>query len=194
MSSAKHSGGRQPQHPGKETEIKIAVPNLRSVARKLLRLGFQCQSKRTFEANLLLDTEQTTLRSKGQLLRLRQYGKRWVLTFKGTAESGRHKTREELEIDLADPDTAKKIIERLGFRPTFRYEKYRSEYTDRHGVVTLDETPIGNYIELEGEPGWIDLTAERLGYADSDYLTKSYGRLYLEYCEGQGLQPGQMTF
>lgn len=183
-----------PKHSGKETEIKIEVANLDPVARKLSDLGFHCQAERTFEANQLLDSVDGTLRARGELLRVRQYGKKCVLTFKGVAAEGRHKTREELEIELGDAATTEKILSRLGFLPTFRYEKYRSEYTDQQGVVTLDETPIGNYIELEGEPEWIDEMAAKLGFCEDDYVTKSYGRLYLEFCERNGVEPAQMTF
>ena len=59
----------------------------------------------------------------------------------------------------------------------FRYEKYRTEFRQprRAGVAMLDETPVGVYLELEGTPHWIDRTARRLGFQESDYITASYG-------------------
>ncbi|MGD0365805.1 MAG: hypothetical protein ABSC93_33395, partial [Bryobacteraceae bacterium] len=62
------------------------------------------------------------------------------------------------------------------------------------GVATLDETPVGVYLELEGTPGWIDRNARRLGFAESDYSTASYYGLYVDYCRVHGLQPTHMTF
>jgi adenylate cyclase class 2 len=58
----------------------------------------------------------------------------------------------------------------------------------------LDETPVGVYLELEGTPHWIDLTARRLGFQESDYITASYGRVYLDWCAARGCKPGDMTF
>ena len=73
------------------------------------------------------------------------------------------------------------MLSRLDFIPTFRYEKFRTEYhrAGETGVATLDETPIGVYLELEGAPAWIDRSARRLGFAESDYSTASYYGLYV---------------
>jgi len=88
------------------------------------------------------------------------------------------------------------ILARLGFNPVFRYEKYRTEYErePQQGIVTIDETPIGLFAELEGSPAWIDRTAKALGFSEPEYITKSYGRLYLEYCRDNGIEPAQMVF
>jgi adenylate cyclase class 2 len=58
----------------------------------------------------------------------------------------------------------------------------------------VDETPIGVYLELEGSPAWIDRTAFQLGFADKDYITASYARLYVEWCEARGVAPTNMLF
>ena len=78
----------------------------------------------------------------------------------------------------------------------FRYQKYRTEYKQagRAGVATLDETPIGMYLELEGQPGWIDRTARQLGYRESDYIVSSYGRLYLDWCKKNRVKPTNMVW
>ena len=62
------------------------------------------------------------------------------------------------------------------------------------GVVTLDETPIGNFFELEGTPDWIDKTATLLGFERGAYVLASYGRLYLDHCAANGLEPTNMVF
>jgi len=88
------------------------------------------------------------------------------------------------------------ILERLRYRPVFRYEKYRTEFREprRAGTIVLDETPIGVYLELEGTPAWIDRTARRLGFAHEDYITASYGRLYVEWCRQHRCKPADMVF
>jgi adenylate cyclase class 2 len=78
----------------------------------------------------------------------------------------------------------------------FRYEKYRAEYRRQgsSGVATVDETPIGTYLELEGNARWIDRTAKQLGFTQEQYITASYGSLYLEWCQARGVKPGNMVF
>ena len=108
----------------------------------------------------------------------------------------RHKSREELELTLSDAATMAVIFERLGFRPVFRYEKYRTEYRQGRsaGMATLDETPVGLYLELEGSPRWIDRTAREMGFVEQDYITSSYARLYLDWCRKNGKKPSNMVF
>lgn len=181
-------------HSNTETEVKIAVPSLTAVRTKLRASGFRQMKARVFEANELFDTKGATLRGSGCLLRVRTVGRKSIVTYKGQATIGRHKSREELEMIVPDEPQFRRILDRLGYQPGFRYEKYRAEYTDMKGIVTLDETPIGSYIELEGAEDWIDRTAALLGFSDSDYITKSYGRLYLEHCDRNGIVPGNMVF
>ena len=179
-----------------EIEIKLALRDARS-GRKMLRdAGFEVTHKRVFEANTILDTEERGLRAASCLLRVREAGAVATLTYKGVPQAGRHKSREELEVTVSNAAAMQAIAERLGYRRVFRYEKYRTEYEQpgRAGVAMLDETPVGVFLELEGTPAWIDRTARRLGFHESDYLTSSYGRLYLEWCAAHGRIPGDMTF
>ena len=180
-----------------ETEIKLPVTrSLAAVRRKLGVLGFRVHARRIFESNTIFDTADMRLRRAGELLRIRRVGREALLTFKGPPQAGRHKVREEIETRLDNGDAMRDIFERLGLAPVFCYEKYRAEYTrsNSRGIVTVDETPIGNYLELEGPPKWIDSTARELGYSESAYITASYAGLYLEYCRKHGIEPSNMTF
>lgn len=152
--------------------------------------------RRVFEANTLFDTADGTLRGKGWLLRVREAGPSGALTYKGAEIEGKYKDREELEVKLSDPRTLCDILGRLELIPAFRYEKYRTEYgrAGEKGVATLDETPIGAYLELEGTPAWIDRNARRLGFSDADYSTASYYGLYVDYCREHGLPVTNMIF
>ncbi|HEX8985521.1 MAG TPA: class IV adenylate cyclase [Bryobacteraceae bacterium] len=165
----------------REIEIKLPLAGA-AQGRKLLRAaGFRVSRRRVFERNALFDTAAGELRRSRVGLRLRKCGSRAILTFKGPPRPGRHKDREELEIDLGDGRTFEQILARLGYSPTFRYEKYRTEYARERstGRVMLDETPVGVFLELEGSPGWIDRTARALGFSESDYITDSYASLHL---------------
>ncbi len=180
-----------------ETEIKLKVENVPDAIRRLEGAGFRVAKPRVFEANTIYDTENLELRGRSSVLRLRQAGGEAIVTFKGPSQQNvRHKVREELETHVADAEVFEAILGRIGYHRVFRYEKYRTEYyaSDQAGVATLDETPIGVYVELEGSAQWIDEKAKCLGYSEDHYITMSYGRLYLDYCKASGKVPADMIF
>jgi adenylate cyclase class 2 len=179
-----------------ETEIKLRLSGAAEGRRLLRRAGFSVARRRELEKNTLFDTAEQTLRAAGMVLRLRQCGRRVTLTFKGPAAAARHKSREELELEISGPALFAQILARLGFEPVFRYQKYRTEYSQkrRRGLAMLDETPIGSFLELEGEPEWIDRTAAKLGFSLADQLTASYAGLYLEYRKEHPRSPEEMVF
>ena len=180
-----------------EIEVKIAAPDLAAVQSRLVALGFSMITPRTFESNTVWDTAARAFRQSGEIIRLREFGDRRVLTYKGPAVAGgKHKQREELESELTSLTAMERVLARVGLEPAFRYEKYRSEFQrpGESGVVTLDETPIGHFIELEGAAGWIDRTAAALGFPEREYVTKSYATLYVEHCVANGVEPSHMVF
>jgi adenylate cyclase class 2 len=166
----------------REVEIKFQITDIEALTARLPKVGFRLVTSRTHELNTLYD-QQAKLRRRGALLRLRQYGQQWTLTYKDRSNSkpGRHKSRREIETRLENGEAAGRIIEALGFKPSFSYEKFRSEWADSTGHVVIDETPIGNYGEIEGPPEWIDTTAERLGISQEQYITASYAELFLAW-------------
>jgi adenylate cyclase, class 2 len=86
------------------------------------------------------------------------------------------------------------ILKALGYQPSFRYEKFRAEWTDGKGQVVVDETPIGNFCELEGPSRWIDATAKKLGVNSGDYITKNYATLFREWTHLTANPAQEMTF
>jgi Adenylate cyclase, class 2 (thermophilic) len=86
------------------------------------------------------------------------------------------------------------ILAALGFVPSFRYEKYRAEWSDGSGHVVIDETPIGDLAEIEGPPEWIDRVAGRLGVTGRDYITDSYVALFFRWKQQTGSPASEMTF
>ncbi len=179
-----------------EVEVKIRLHDRASIESRLQQALFEVSTPRQWEANDIFDTADRSLRGKEMLLRLRQAGEKSVITWKGPGESGPHKSRPELETSVGSLDILRQILEQLGYSRSFRYEKYRTEYSRKgnNGVVTMDQTPIGDFLEIEGAAEWIDATAAQLGFSNHDYILESYGKLYLEHCKEHGLQPGDMTF
>lgn len=179
-----------------EVEVKLAVADAESALRQIRGAGFQVTTPRVFEENFVLDTSFGTLREEGHLLRVRRAGDAVTCTFKGRAIPGPHKRREEREFRASDFHEALALFQGLGYAPAFRYEKYRTEFarSGDPGHVTLDETPVGVLLELEGPADWIDRTAEELGFTRGDYILKSYGRLYAEWREKHPEAPADMVF
>jgi adenylate cyclase, class 2 len=178
----------------KEIEIKFRVDDLPSLTRALKHGGFKQLTRSTHEMNSLYDLPGQKLRKRGELLRLRKYGEPWVLTHKAKGKAGRHKVRVELETRVENGEQMDAILRALGFAPTFRYEKYRAEWSDGTGHVVLDKTPIGNFGEIEGPSRWIDHTARALGIAQSDYITQTYAPMFFEWKRRTRSKATEMTF
>ena len=183
-----------------EIELKFPVADVRAFRTAVEALGFTLVTERTFESNTLYDTEDRQLRERRQILRLREYGDRRTLTHKrqpeGEADT-RYKTRIETESSVEDCAAIAEVFAHMGYVPAFRYEKYRTEWVapaGGDGKLVLDETPIGVWAELEGEPEWIDAMLERLGVAPEQCLTDSYGKLFLRWKEESGSPAEHLTF
>lgn len=178
----------------KEIEIKFRIDDVRALAQRLRAAGFRQITRRTLEQNTLYDLPGRQLQKRGEVLRLRKYGSDWLLTHKAKVMVARHKTRVETETKLADGGKLDNILRALGFAPTFRYEKFRAEWSDRKGHVVVDETPIGSFGEIEGPTRWIDRTAQRLGIGSGSYITQSYVELFFIWKRQTRSRALEMTF
>ena len=192
-----------------EIELKFPVVDAEALQARLPRLGFQLQTSRTFEHNTLYDTPDRGLRAQRQLLRIRQYGEICTVTHKRQpngepgepVDTTRYKIRIETETMVAECDAMAEIFGQLGYAPVFEYEKYRSEWNhsaeDGSGTMAhlvIDETPIGNYAELEGPTAWIDRTLAELDIDPATCLTDSYGKLFLDWRQRTGSLAENLTF
>ncbi len=184
-----------------ETEIKIRWDGPASGAQALIeRHGYRLTSARTLEIDQLFDRASGELKQSDQVLRLRlahnRETTRATVTYKGPATREGYKSREEIEFEVSDPDAFMLVLDRLGYHPGFRYEKFRTKFSapNESGLITLDETPIGVFLELEGAKDWIDRTASRLGFSPAAYLTASYASLYRQHSADDPHAAPQMTF
>jgi adenylate cyclase class 2 len=187
-----------------EIELKLPVSDLTALQSRLPRLGFHLDTPRTFEHNTLYDTPARDLRAKRELLRLRHYGPHWTLTHKRPVDQStddtRYKVRVETETTVEDGLALAAILEQLGYIPAFIYEKFRTEWslvdpiTNTAVHLVIDETPIGNYAELEGQPEWIDRTLAQLNIDLATCLTDSYGKLFLDWKQRTGSPAENLTF
>ena len=200
----------------REIEVKLPVSDLTAIILQLQSLG-AVPFGRVFEQNTLYDTSGSDFRHTGRLLRLRvESPARSALIHAGPAKAvltskapvppgaqqrrfhkrdrGRYKEKLETELAIESPRRWPRILETLGFRPGFRYEKYRSTFRLRNLHLDLDETPVGIFLELEGRPKAIDSVAHRLGYMPREYVRLTYWDLYAANCRRRGLEPANMLF
>ncbi len=175
-----------------EREIKYFVDDFSPYRERLADID-AVRIAAFFEDNIIFDNEGETLRKEGKLFRLRK-SDTVSITFKDPVERARFKIMEEYEIVVSDFDTAEKIITSLGFHRVFRYQKKREIYTLRGTHILLDETPIGNYIEIEGEEDFIVQLSEQLSLPLNRETSKNYMELYREHCERNNLEPSDMVF
>jgi adenylate cyclase class 2 len=178
-----------------ETEIKFQVADLEALTARLRQLGFRQITPRTHEMNTLFDLPGHPLRNRGDLLRLRKYGETWVLTHKAKSNStGPHKVRVETETRVENGQKMEAILRALQFEPVFRYEKFRAEWEGEQGHVVIDETPIGNFAEIEGPGEWIDSVARDLGIRQQNYITDTYAGLFFDWKRQAKSSAEEMTF
>ncbi|ANM30301.1 hypothetical protein ABI59_13030 [Acidobacteria bacterium Mor1] len=165
----------------KEIEIKLRYDTVDEARRAIDALGATLVEDRVFEDNVLWDTPEATLRASQQMLRLRQRGPRTILTHKSNPSRDTvHKVWEEHETVVEDFDEMRRILELLGYRPSWRYQKYRSRLKLDGLEFCLDETPLGCFVELEGAAEAIDAAAARMGKTVDDYIALSYRELFDE--------------
>jgi adenylate cyclase class 2 len=212
----------RPKHR-QEIEIKLRVPGIAALRSRLKHLRAREIAPRTYESNTLYDTPRHDLRRRGMLIRVRteqpasSFGMRRpkqnaaaLLTYKGPSSTNsatkvggnlkirtHFKIKDEAEVAITGASELAGILRALGLHPTFRYEKFRTTYVlpgVRGLKIELDETPVGTYLELEGPVAGIDRAAHFLGYTRNDYMTDTYGSLYLASCRRRGRRPGDMLF
>lgn len=168
-----------------EKEIKLKIDSTRKILRKITGLGFRLFKRKHFEDNFLFDFDNRRLLSSGCVLRLRVLKGKSILTYKEPSSIfSITKVRKEIETDVKDSSAIFLILENLGLKVVFRYQKYRRIYKKGRVTLSVDETPVGNFIELEGSEDEIVAEAENLGYSPSDFIKDSYMEIFLREKSG----------
>ncbi|MEI6667139.1 MAG: class IV adenylate cyclase [Acidobacteriota bacterium] len=177
-----------------EREVKLRFDTPGEARAAVLASGATPLRPRRLQRDTLFDSDDQALARARSAVRIRQDGTASVLTFKGPVQSGPMKVREEIETAAADGDALRRIFDRLGLRPWFRYEKYREEFAARGVIVAVDETPVGTFVEIEGDADGITAMAAALGKGPADYILDSYFRLFEKTREALGFKGRDMIF
>jgi len=177
-----------------EQEIKLAFGSVEAARQAVIAAGGRLDVSRRLIEDRLFDTPEERLRSAGCAFRIRRDGPNTLVTFKGPAEPSAVKSREEIETSIGGAEAIEALFARLGLQQWFRGQKYREEYRLAGAVVTVDETPIGIYVEIEADEPTIHRVAALLGRSRQDYRLESYPRLFFEWCAARGFSSSEMTF
>ncbi len=182
-----------------EIEVKLRCDDLDRLRNAGLRLTLE--TPRHFEDNWLLDLPDHTLFNQGAALRVRSVNGRGTLTFKGVVKETREsrlKVREEIETPVDEPERLIELFERLGYHRSFRYQKYRTVYcVDLDGQelkVVLDETPMGAFIEIEGDESGVLKALDAAGFSACDIIRESYPELQASRCRARDVPLEDLVF
>ncbi len=162
-----------------EREVKFLLADLEGMRSRLESLGARLEKPRVHEYNLRFDRPGHELARSFQVLRLRRdAGVR--VTYKGPGKmEGGVRARQEIEFEVGDFEAARALFESLGYHVSFVYEKHRTTYRLGALEVVLDETPLGNFAEIEGpDAASIRQAAARLGLRWEARIVGSYLDLF----------------
>jgi len=182
--------------PGdKELEVKFNISNLADLEKRLVAGGANLVQPRTHEYNLRFDTPAGHLGQRESMLRLRRDSSSHV-TYKGPSTTlGGVLARQEIEFEVSSFAAAQKLIEALGFRSKFVYEKYRTTYALEGLKITLDEMPYGLFAEIEGtHAAPIQAAAKKLGLDWAERLPETYISIFRRLKELFNLHFNDVTF
>jgi adenylate cyclase class 2 len=177
-----------------EREIKLRFDTPAQARAEIMAAGATPLRGRRLQEDCLLDLPDEKLRRGQCALRIRIEAGKSRITFKGPPHPSAMKVREELETVVGDGDMLLRILERLGYRVWFRYQKFREEFSLGDLIVAIDETPVGTYVEIEGGERGIAQLAEVLGRGPADYVVDSYRSLFVQYCTQRSLTRTDMLF
>jgi adenylate cyclase, class 2 len=163
-----------------EREIKLLFESPDEARAAVTAAGASVVHPRRLQDDQLFDFADQRLMQQRSTLRVRTDDARTVLTFKGPVQPGTMKVREEHETAVENGAALLQLLEGLGMRPWFRYQKYREEYQAAGVMVAIDETPVGTFVELEGSEEGILAMARQLGRSEADFILGSYRSLFLE--------------
>ena len=177
-----------------EREVKLAFRDAEEARNAILAAGAEPLRGRRLQEDCLLDTADDLLFGRRCVLRVRMECGKSLLTFKGPVQDSSMKVREELETIVGDGLLILRVLEELGFRVWFRYQKYREEFAHEDVIVALDETPVGTFVEIEGSEEGIHQMAASLARKPDDYVLDSYRALFVKHCQRHGLPVTDMLF
>lgn len=180
-----------------ETELKFVVRDPAGLRERLAALGV-VRGALVHQRDIRLDGDGNPLAARYSILRVRQNGDLpgCVVTFKSPPAQGdpAFKQTREVEFTASDRGAVLALLDGLGYRPIWAYEKRRESWHWRDLEIALDETPIGAFAELEGTEDQIREMAGLLGWRIEEGITLNYRQLHERVRAALGLDIADLTF
>jgi len=106
----------------------------------------------------------------------------FFLTYKGAKEKSNLKKRQEIEFEIKDTDSVRKLLSALGYEQVLVVEKKRHLWQLGECEVALDRLPLlGDFVEIEGPNEETIATVQRnLGLTGLTHISKSYAALMVQ--------------
>ncbi|HEX9407756.1 MAG TPA: class IV adenylate cyclase, partial [Thermoanaerobaculia bacterium] len=104
------------------------------------------------------------------------------------------KSREEVQTGVESFELAIQLLDALGFKPVFRYQKFREVWRIKDVEIVLDRTPIGEYFEIEGPIHLIRSISSELGMNMDQAIRQTYADLYRQARRTRNDLPENMVF
>jgi len=175
-----------------ERELKFGSVELPHVRERLLDLQAERVAPAAFEDNWIFDRDDE-LHRQDMMLRLRIDGHGAQIALKGPVSwEETMKVRSELQTRVDDEQQMQTILELLGYRVHRRYQKMREEWRLGAVTISLDHTPIGDFVEFEGQGA--DKLARRCGLTPDQAETRTYLQLYADHVKTNPGAPPDMVF
>jgi adenylate cyclase class 2 len=165
-----------------EIEAKLKVDSLPEIEHKLAELGAEFLAEQ-LQTDYHFDDANTTLTKTDRCLRLRKQivgkSESFFLTYKGAKEKSNFKRRQEIEFEIKDADSVRKLLSALGYEQSLVVEKKRRLWKLGDCEVALDRLPLlGDFVEIEGpDEEKIATAQEKLGLSDLSHIAESYASL-----------------
>lgn len=182
-----------------EKEIKFLVykDNIDSIKYAIKNLEGVEYRGRVYEKTTMFDDDSKHMGQENARLRLRKIGEgddsscHAELSYKRRLESDNNiKKEEEIEITFdGNTEHLIQIINKMGYKQTTSYERYRSTYMYDGSQITLDEFPFGYILEIEGEEDSIYRVCKSLKLDENDSSLDSCDDIYESLCKKNNTQP-----
>jgi len=170
-----------------EIEVKFEISNIRKIQQGLKKIGAKKISK-VLQQDISFDDENETFMKQDKLLRVRKEGDNVILAFKSKKKKARFKEAEEIEIKVSDFKKTKGILKRIGFYPMGEFRKTRERWDFKNSEILIDQTALGNFLEIEGTKKEIEEIIKLLELDSKKRSSKTYHELYKEYCKKKGIK------
>lgn len=140
-----------------EVEVKFAAPDFESIRKNLREWGAEFDPPRRDE-DRYFNAPDRDFASTDEALRIRSIGQKNVVTYKGPKIDKETKSRQEIEVAIADGPAAAadfgRILTHLGYKSVATVRKSRQIARCRRGDVELqvsidDVDGVGQYAEVE---------------------------------------------